>query len=203
MAKLPKLDNFYGSNLAPEQGRRDARARGLQGQSDQFLSNPGNFTIFRDMYADTANAIAAPAMRDFQNTLAVSQANTAARFGGNASSEEARVGYNTSDLFSRNLSESLARLAPQAIGQGMQYGGMLMSNANAATGQADDIRQMIYSSIINKPRGGGFLSGLGKLAGAGLGFALGGPAGAKIGYGAGSALDRAGASDGRYDGSYG
>lgn len=169
--------------LLPQEQERTTRMGERQGAYDQALSDPtGTANLFRSYFDEAAQGIAAPAMRDFGNTLASVQGNTAARFGGNASSLEQKNVYNTSDLFSRNLSEALARLAPQAAGMGLQYTGMLGQAAGEASGERDRLSQLILSGIGQygqpKPKGGNLL---GALAGGVGGFLAGGPGGAAAG----------------------
>ena len=92
-------------------GQRAERSNDLYSLYGSALVDPaGQGKKFQGFFDEAAHGIAAPAMRDFNQQLTTVGANTAARFGGNASSEEQRNVYNTSDLFSRNLSEALARL---------------------------------------------------------------------------------------------
>lgn len=124
---------------------------------------------YQGFFNEAAQGYAAPAMRDFAKTLSGVQANTAARFGGNASTEESRQEYNTSDLFSRNLSEALARLAPQAAQLGLQYTRELGQGKRSQKGPP-------WAKL------------LGTLGGGALGFAAGGPAGALKGATTGGAI---------------
>lgn len=139
---------FNGAYLLPQEEEATLRAHDLAGRYDTELADPTHAAgLFSSFYDKAAQGFAAPAMRDFANTLSGVQANTAARFGGNASNEEGRNVYNTSDLFSRNLSESLARLAPQAVSQGLDYTGQLGQAAGGAANERDQLNQQILSGI--------------------------------------------------------
>lgn len=168
--------------LPQEQGRRE-RAGALQGQYDAALADPAaQGQKFSDFFRTAADAYGAQANRDFGNTLARTQASTAARFGGNASSEESRNVYNTSDLFARNLTEQLAGYAPQAAQMGLNYTGMLGNAAGQAQGEMDDLSRMILAGIgmfPQKEKKGGDI--FGALVGGGIGYLTGGPAGAAAG----------------------
>lgn len=173
---------FVRGFLEPQYADREARTKRLQGQYDAALADPtAAATRFSDFFKTAADTYGAQANRDFSNTLARTQANTAARFGGNASSEEQRNVYNTSDLFARNLTEALAGYAPQAAQMGLNYTGQLGQAAGNAEGSLDDLSRLILSGIgmyPKKEKGG---SVLGALVGGGLGFLKGGPAGAAAG----------------------
>lgn len=161
------LGRYVNTRLSPEQYGAEGRAGTLAGRYDSALADPrGQAGLFQSFYGDAANALAAPAMRDFRNTLAEVQGNTAARFGGNASSEESRNIYNTSDLFSRNLAEQIAGLAPQAVNAGMNYTSQLGQAAGNAADERDRLSQMILSGIggygaaKKKTNLGGILGGI-------------------------------------------
>lgn len=145
-------------------GQRHERAGGLYDLYGSALRDPaGTGRQFQGFFDEAAQGIAAPAMRDFDQLLARVGANTAARFGGNASSEEQRNVYNTSDLFLRNLSEALARLAPQAAQLGQSYTGELGTAARGATSELDQLLAMFDPTKLKK--GGG----LGKILGTAVG----------------------------------
>lgn len=156
---------YINQYLLPQTQHRSERAGNLQGQYDTALGDPAREAgKFSDFFRQAADSYGAQANRDFGNTLARTQANTAARFGGNASSEEQRNVYNTSDLFARNLTENLAKLAPEAASMGLQHTGMLGQAAGQAQGEYDDLSRLILSGIgmfpQPKPKGKSLLGGL-------------------------------------------
>jgi len=156
----------YGKQQYADIGQRADRSGDLYSLYGSALVDPAaQGRKFQSFFDEAAGGIAAPAMRDFNQQLATVGANTAARFGGNASSEEQRNVYNTSDLFSRNLSEALARLAPQAAQMGQNYTSELGTAARGATSELD---QALAGFDPTKLKKGG---GLGKVLGAGLGIA--------------------------------
>lgn len=168
------------------QGRSE-RTSGLYGLYGSALADPAaQGRKFSGFFDQAAQGIAAPAMRDFTNQLAGVQASTAARFGGNASTEEQRNVYNTSDLFSRNLSEALARLAPQAAQMGQNYTSELGGAARGSEQGLDQLLAMFDPKRLAK--GKGVLKTLGTLGGAAAGFAIGGPPGAGAGAKVGQSL---------------
>lgn len=167
--------------------QRGTRTAGLYDLYGSALADPAaQGRKFQGFFDEAAQGIAAPAMRDFTNQLTTVGANTAARFGGNVSSEEQRQTYNTSDLFSRNLSEALARLAPQAAQMGQNYTGELGTAARGSEAGLDELLGMFDPKKLAK--GKGFLKTLGTLAGTAGGFALGGVKGADIGSKVGGSL---------------
>jgi len=146
-------------------GQRADRSAGLYDLYGSALADPvAQGRKFQGFFDEAAHGIAAPAMRDFDQSLATVSANTAARFGGNASSEEQRNVYNTSDLFSRNLSEALARLAPQAAQMGQNYTGELGTAARGATSELDQLLMGFDPTKLKKS------NGLAKLGGTALGI---------------------------------
>lgn len=174
---------YISQYLLPQEQYRGERAGNLQGQYDAALSDPtAQANKFTDFFKHAAESYAAQANRDFGQTLARTQANTAARFGGNASSEESRNVYNTSDLFARNLTENLSKLAPEAASMGLQYTSQLGQAAGQAQGEYDDLSRLILSGIgmfpQPKPKGNSLLGGI---TGAALGYLKGGPVGAVAG----------------------
>lgn len=161
----------------------DTRLNQRRSAYDSALNNPtGTADMFGDYFQTAANAYAAPAIHDFNQNLAGVRSNTASRFGGNASSSELKNIYNTSDLFTRNLSNAIAQLAPQAAGMGLQYTNMLGGAEQQANterqGLTNDVLQGISMYGAPQPKKGSLLGGL---VGAGLGFLKGGPVGAIAG----------------------
>jgi hypothetical protein len=147
-------------------GQRYGRSAGLYDLYGSALADPAAAGHkFQGFFDEAARGITAPAMRDFTNTLSGVQANTAARFGGNASSEESRQTYNTSDLFSRNLAEALARLAPQAAQLGQNYTSELGGAARGATSELDDLLRGFDPTKLKRG------NALAKILGTGLGVA--------------------------------
>lgn len=182
----PAAGQFNAAYLLPQEEEATLRAHDLAGRYDTALADPTHAAgLFSSFYDNAAQGFAAPAMRDFGNTLSGVQANTAARFGGNASSEEGRNVYNTSDLFSRNLSESLARLAPQAVSQGLEYTGQLGQASTGAANERDQLNQQILSGVsmygAKKKKGSLFGTALGAITGGIKGFMTGGPVGGAVG----------------------
>lgn len=166
--------------------QRSDRTAGLYSLYGSALADPAaQGRKFTGFFNEAAQGIAAPAMRDFSQQLATVGANTAARFGGNASTEEQRNVYNTSDLFSRNLSEALSRLAPQAAQMGQNYTGELGTAARGSEGGLDAVLSTFDPKKLAK--GNGMLKTLGGLAGTAAGSFLG-PFGAAAGAKLGSKL---------------
>lgn len=181
---------FNAAYLIPQEEDATLRAHDLAGRYDTELADPTHAAgLFSSFYDKAAQGFAAPAMRDFANTISGVQANTAARFGGNASSEEGRNVYNTSDLFSRNLSESLARLAPQAVSQGLDYTGQLGQAAGGAANERDQLNQQVLSGInmygAKKKKGNLLGAALGAVTGGLKGGLAGAVSGGVGGYSAG------------------
>lgn len=157
--------------LLPQESYRAERQGAANERYDAALADPtGTADQFGKYFQEAAAGFAAPAMRDFTNNVSRVQANTASRFGGNASTAESKDVYNTSDLFSRNLSEAIARLAPQAAGMGLQYTGMLGSAANQATGDRDNLSSLELQGIGMFPQPKKKASALGGLVGAAASF---------------------------------
>lgn len=150
---------------------RDARTQRLTDLYDQNLANPtGAADQFSGYFQKAAEGFAAPALRDFRDSVQGVAGNVASRFGGNASSEEQRQVGQASDSFSRNLTESLSRLAPEALQAGQQYTQMLGDASGGAQDRADRIRQMILEGVLgirDKPKSNTF----GQIVGTGLGVA--------------------------------
>ncbi len=143
--------NYLGGSLLPQERGREARAAGLAGTFDSALLDPeGTVGRFSDIYGQVGQALAAPAMRDFESSVARTGANVASRFGGNVSGEEQRQVYNTSDLFTRNLGEALARLGGEQVNAGLRYTGMLGEAAGGAASERDRLAQMIMSLLAQQ-----------------------------------------------------
>lgn len=139
---------YVTGSLMPQERGREARASGLADRYDQGLGDiEGTVGRFSDIYNKVGRAIADPAMRDFQQTQARVGANVASRFGGGVSSEELRQGYNTSDLFSRNLGEALARLGGEQVQAGLNYTNQLGGAAEGAASERDRLQQTILQGL--------------------------------------------------------
>lgn len=155
--------------LRPQTVARGERADYLTGLGDQYLADPTKaIGMFRGLYDEYARGFAAPQQRDFLNNVRGVAGNVASRFGGNASSEEQRVVGRASDDFSRNLTESLSRLAPEAASQGMQYGNQLVGAGQGARSEQDRLEAQIaqiISMMQEKKQGKDFLGVAGQLAG--------------------------------------
>ena len=173
----------FANQQSGEYSRSRATANAVSGQYYDALYNPTKTAdMFGGYVKQQAQGITDPAMRDFSQTLDKSRASSAARFGGNGSTEEQRGVYNTSDLFSRNLSEALARLAPESAQLGLQYTGQLGAASNAANTNANTQAGLIFSSLTAEQQKDPFWQKLlGIAVGAGAGFLAGGPAGAVVG----------------------
>jgi hypothetical protein len=182
-----RAKQHYGQHQYADVQGRAQRTGDLYSLYGSALADPAaQGRKFSGFFDEAAHGIAAPAMRDFGNQLAGVQASTAARFGGNASTEEQRNVYNTSDLFSRNLSEALARLAPQAAQMGQNYTSELGGAARGSENSLDELLSMFDPTKLAK--GKGVLKTLGTLGGAAAGFAIGGPPGVGAGAKLGSSL---------------
>lgn len=168
---INNLGRFIPRTLGPEGMFRRERARKATSAYDTALDNPTEtLGIFRDFYKDTADAYSAQAGRDFQQNIGTVAGNIARRFGGNASSYEQDQVNQAGDIFSRNLTEVLAGLAPQAASQGLAYTGMLGQRADSAIGQQDDITEQILRALglqreAEKSKGGGLGGFLGNVLG--------------------------------------
>lgn len=137
---------FAGEQLNPEYNQGLGLQQKIGNAYTQSLANPQqNAQMYGSFFQQAGNAIAQPALQDFNQELAGVQGNTAARFGGNASTEEQRNVYNTSNLFSRNLANSLAALAPQQISAGQAYTNQL----GQAYGQASANQAALRNSILS------------------------------------------------------
>lgn len=174
MSRNTRLHDMQHAYIDPQLKARDRRSTRLQGEADQALADPaGQAGLFQGYYQQAANAFTAPAMRDFTQTQSRLGANVASRFGGNASGEEIRQTNQAGDIFSRNLTEALAGLAPQAAAQGLQHTGMLQQQAQSSTTDADQLRAMLLQNIlgVQDKKGGGILGALGNIGGAVAGAA--------------------------------
>lgn len=146
-----------------------------------YFDDPsGGAGMYQDIYAKAANAAAAPAQRDFGNSIQTAAASIGRRWGGNASSEESRVVGNASDMFSRNLTDALARVGPQAVQAGQARGSQLMSASNSYATRGLDIAQLIQSALQKQSKNP-WAKLLGTAAGGVGGFLLDGPKGAMTG----------------------
>lgn len=160
---------------------RTQREQGLSGLYDNALANPtGTADLFGKYFQQAAQGYAAPLMRDFTGALSGVAGNVARRFGGNGSSEENRASSLASDLFSRNLSESLAQLAPQQVQAGLAYTGQLGQAQQAAAGQSDILKELLLGSL-GQTQGQGSGLNIGSILGSVGGTLLGGPLGGVIG----------------------
>lgn len=184
---IGNTNRFLSGNLAPEAEYRSRRSRGADSAYDDALNDPvGTAGLFRGFYQDAADAFTAQAGRDFQRNIGTVAGNIGRRFGGNASSYEQAQVNKAGDVFSRNLTENLAGLAPQAAAQGLQYTGMLGQRSQNAAGNYDQIQQLILQALMQqrnneKSKGSGLLGKLGGVLGGVGGFIAGGPAGGAAG----------------------
>lgn len=165
-----RFARFANRDLFPELTGRDQRADDLAGPADDALANPEQtIGTFRGYYEDLANGFAAPALRDLGNQRDANRANVATRFGGNISGEEIRQDNTITDSFSRSMSEALARLAPQAVEQGLGYAGQLEEKRGRAASESDQLRNLILQGLLGtkkrKKKGGGIWGALGSAAG--------------------------------------
>lgn len=175
---------YIGRDLVPAESERKGRADYYANQTDTLMSDPNRIAgLFGGAYQRAGEAISAPALRDFTKTQAGLQGSIASRFGGNASSVEGGALANAGDIFSRNLTEALAGLVPQQVGQGLQYTGQVAAQGQAARDEEDRIRQMILSAIggVGEKPKSGFANFAGGLLGTAAGALTGGLATGKIG----------------------
>ena len=160
---------YLNRSLVPEEQMRGGRSGFYEGLADETAADPTfRPRMFQGFYEQAGQAIAAPALRDFSQQQAGIMGNIAQRFGGNASSEEARAQTNAADLFSRNLTEALARLAPQAAQTGLESERTLYGQQNAVTAQEDETRRQILAAmglLGKKPKKKSALSTLGDVVG--------------------------------------
>ncbi len=166
---------YLGGSLLPAERGAEATANRRAGNYETALYDPeGTTARFADIYGVAGRAIADPAMRDFDQSMARTGANVASRFGGNVSSEELRAGYNSGDLFTRNLSEALARLGGEQVAAGQNWVGQMGGAAAQSADERDRLRALILQGIsYGKPRG--------KNVGEVIGGAIGGIASSALG----------------------
>lgn len=191
---IGNTNRFRTRTLVPEAGRRGQRAGERQGAYDAALSDPtGTADLFGDYFQQAAEGYAAPQQRQFQNTVATNAANVAGRFGGNASTIEAGTIRNTADDFSRNLTEALARLAPQQVAAGQNYTSQLGEAAGQAGSEYDRSLQLIMDALgmqrqnEKDSKKGGLLGAAGGILGGVAGSFLG-PAGTAFGAKLGTSI---------------
>ncbi len=172
----------FGGYLSGRLGQA-GRQRGLYDTSlEGYFADPtGGAEAFLPFFQRAAEGAAAPALRDFQSTVATRAANVASRFGGNPSTTELRTVTRAGDLFSRNLTEALARVGPAAIGASQARGSQLLGARQLYGGEEGDLQQMILASIMQQGKGSPWARIIGALLGGAGGFVLGGPPGAATG----------------------
>lgn len=131
-----------------------------------FTSPSGGAEGYLPFFEQAAQGAAAPVLRDFNEIVTSRAANVAGRFGGDPTTEEQRVVRGTADDFSRNLTEALARVGPQAISASQAATGQMLG-ARSVYGQeeADFMSLLLQSALGRKPKE----SFWGKLAGTVLG----------------------------------
>lgn len=159
----------YTGYLAGKVGEGAGRVAGYdQGLSKYFNDPTSGANDYLPFFQKAAGAASAPALRDFTQTQTTLGANIASRFGGNASSEESRQLTNSGDLFSRNLTEALARIGPQAITAGQTRGSQLLSARGQAGGEQQDFMQMLMEMLNQKEEAPWWQKALGTGAGIAL-----------------------------------
>jgi hypothetical protein len=166
-------------SLLGQENYRSGREVNANSSLDAALGDPRKQAeMFRSMYADSANAMAAPIMRNFQSALSNNAGLNMSRFGGQGGSTEQGKGeFNTADVFSRNLAEVIAGQGSNAVDAGMNFTDRLQNNANAAAGNADQsVQNVAAASQSTAKKKGGFGKFLGGLAGSAVGAAAGNPA---------------------------
>ena len=159
----------YGRSL---EETRTKRGGGI-GTVEQMLMNAlGSPTIaaesYLPFYQRAAEGAAAPALRDFEKTVSGVQGNIASRFGGNVSTEETRGVRNVSDDFSRNLTEALARVGPQAVTAGQRHTQQLAGTRGMLGQEELDFYSLLQNAIMGQKDEGSIW---GKMLGKGLGLA--------------------------------
>ncbi len=195
--------NTHGGGRAPfrfsGKSRKDARSIGthiaglLPGRAsaggragtalEGFLGGDYGTGLYEDIFAKAAMANAAPIQEQYEDVLGRSSANVARRFGGNPSSEEARIIGTTSRGFGRLLSEQLAAIGPQAVAAAQGQQRLLAGIQAQYAGQESDLLSLLLQAARDQ-RGGGspWAKILGTALGAGVGFFAGNPAaGAQVG----------------------
>lgn len=178
------LGGLSGRLNAANQGA-DSLDQLLQGY---FADPSGGASGFQDYYTKAAQAAVAPSERAFNDSIGGVSASIARRFGGNASTEESRVVRGTADDFSRNLTEALARVGPQAVQAGQNRGSQLLSGRNVYGSEGSDISQLILAHLQKQKGNSPWGKILGTAAGGVGGFFLGGPPGAIAGAKAGNSI---------------
>ena len=168
-----RSQRYVGGSLLPAERGAEATANRRAGNYETALYDPeGTTARFADIYGAAGRAIADPAMRDFDQSMARTGANVASRFGGNVSSEELRAGYNSGDLFTRNLSEALARLGGEQVAAGQNWVGQMGGAAAQSADERDRLRTMILQGLSQgrerkqKPGVLDYVSAIGGAAGA-------------------------------------
>jgi len=141
-------------------------AQELQERETGYFEDPTQFgRQFLPFFQEAAQGITDPALRGFQMQLGDISADVSRRFGGNVSSEELRQSGLASDVFTRNLTEALARLAPEAAQLGVGVGGQLGAAAGRRREEQDRLLQYILAATqAGRSQGGGALGVLGTLA---------------------------------------
>ncbi|MDH3497238.1 MAG: hypothetical protein OER21_10765 [Gemmatimonadota bacterium] len=187
--KKGKDTKRFAQQASQDLARRQGQTEDVQRMLMQALQNPtGQAQQFLPFFQQAAQGAAAPALRDFEKLLAGSQANIASRFGGNVSSEELRVVRNTSDDFTRNLTEALARVGPAAVGAGFQQTEALGAARRMMGSEELDIARLLLEAIQSQKSGGfplgkllgtigggvagTLIPGVGTAAGAGIGGSI-------------------------------
>ena len=134
--------------LSPEAEYRRQRSHDTSQRFDTALGDPtGTADMFGDYFQRRADALSAGANREFGRTIGTVSANIGSRFGGNASTYEQSQVNRAGDVFSRNLTEQLAGLAPEQAQLGLQYTGMLGDASAQQTAEYDQILQMIQQAL--------------------------------------------------------
>ena len=175
--------------LVPDARERRERSGRTNELYDAALADPGAVADqYGDYFRQAAEGYAAPQQREFQNTVGRTAANVAGRFGGNASSIELSAVNRAGDDFSRNLTEGLARLAPEQVAAGQRYTDQLGGAASEASSQYDRALMMLMEALRFRREGekkkGGLLGAVGGVLGGAAGSFLG-PAGTAFGAEAG------------------
>jgi hypothetical protein len=165
-------------SLLGQENYRTGREVDSNAAYDAALADPRRQAqMFQDFYARQTEAIAAPIMRQFQQTLANGMGANASRFGGAVGTTEgARGEFGTADVFSRNLGEIIQSNAAQGVNAGMDFTQMLGQRAAGAAQNADQsIHNVFQTSSTAKKKGGGIGGFIGSALGAGAGALLGNP----------------------------
>jgi hypothetical protein len=185
-----------GQYLSTQLGRTGTAGGNINAILQRYLSNPTETaSSYLPFFQNAAEAAAAPALRDFKSSIAGQAANVAKRWGGNASTTEQRQVNRAGDLFSRNLTESLAQVGPAAVQAGQNYGSQTISAAGMYGNQQAQLAQLILQSIYGQQgQGSSWARIAGTILGGAGGFLMGGPAGSGLGGKIGAGL--AGAASG-------